>query len=267
MSTAGSDSKPVFDAAADAYDDHLVPAFFDEWAAYVTGLLGTPPPDGTVLDVGCGTGVLAPHLAAAGWPRIVGVDPSSGMLARARARGVTGAEWVEGTAESLPVGGGPVHALASNFALMFMPDPAGAVRAMAGAVRGGRPVVVCTWGSVQAIPGMGAICDALEQAGSREASALLRRAFSMGTREVLEQVATESGIPDARVHEHQVTARFPGVADLAQAYAGPLGLGDPARAPELETALNAHLGPFIQDGRVEFTMTGLVISGTGTGGD
>lgn len=264
MSTA--DSTPVFDAAADAYDDHLVPAFFDEWAAYVTGLLGIPPADGTVADVGCGTGVLAPHLAAAGWPHIVGVDPSAGMLARARARGVAGAEWVEGTAEALPLARGPVDALASNFALMFMPDPAAAVRAMARAVRDGGPVVVCTWGSVQAIPAMGAICDALEQAGGSDASALLRRAFSMGRRDVLEQVAGESGMPDARVEEHAVTARFPSVATLAEAYAGPLGLGDPARVPELEAALHTHLAAFIHDGGVKFTMTGLIMSGTGMGG-
>jgi len=258
MSTA--DSNPVFDAAADAYDDHLVPAFFDEWAADVTGLLDTPPAGGTVLGGGCGTGVLAPHLAAAGWPTIVGVDPSSGMLARARARGVAGAQWVEGTAESLPPEWVPAHALASNFALMFMPDPAGAVRAMARAVREGGPVVVCTWGDVDAIPGMGAICDALEASGGGEASALLRRAFSMGRPDILEQVVVGSGVPGAEVREHRVTARFPGVATLAGAYAGALGLGDPARAPELQAALEPRLAPFMRDGEVEFTMTGLFIS-------
>ena len=259
-------STPVFDAAADAYDTQLVPAFFDEWAAHVAGLLGKPPAGGTVLDVGCGTGVLAPHLAAAGWPRIIGVDPSSGMLARARARGVPGAEWVQGTAESLPVVDGGVHALASDFALMFMPQPAAAVRAMAAAVRPGGPVVVSTWGDVHAIPAMGAICDALEEMGGHDASALLRRAFSMGRREVMEQVARESGLPGARVDEHRVTARFPHLAALADIYAGPLGLGDMSRAGDLERALAPRLAPFIHDGEVEFTMTGLIISGIGTGG-
>ena len=60
-----ADSTSVFDAAAQAYDRDLVPAFFDEWAG---------------------------HVAAAGWARIVGVDPSAGMLAQARARAVPGAE-------------------------------------------------------------------------------------------------------------------------------------------------------------------------------
>lgn len=243
-----------------------MPAFFDEWAAHVAGLLGTPPAGGTVLDVGCGTGVLAPHLASAGWPRIIGVDPSAGMLARARARGVPGAEWVQGTAEALPVRDGTADALASDFALMFMPQPAVAVRAMAAAVRSGAPVVVCTWGGVDAIPAMGAICEGLQDLGGHDASALLRRAFSMGRREELEQVVAEAGLPGARVTEHRVTARFPGVDALAGTYAGPLGLADMARAGELERALAPRLAPFIHDGEVEFTMTGLIISGTGTGG-
>jgi SAM-dependent methyltransferase len=261
-----ADSNPVFDAAADAYDDHLVPAFFDEWAAHVTGLLGRPVDGGTVLDIGCGTGVLAPHLAAAGWRRIVGVDPSSGMLARARARGVVGAEWVQGTAADLPLEGGPADALASDFALMFMPDPAQAVRAMASAVRADGPVVVCTWGDLQAIPAMGAICDALQHVGGHEASALLRRAFSMGQPDELERVARDAGLPDAKVTLHDVTARFPGVGTLAQAYAGPLGLDDAGRTTDLEAAMEPRLAPFTRGGEVEFTLTGIIISGTGTAG-
>jgi len=264
VSDRGTDE--LFDAAADAYDDQLVPAFFDEWAAHVAGLLGPPPARGAVLDVGCGTGVLAPHLAAAGWSRIIGVDPSQGMLARARARGVPGAEWVEGTAEGLPLADGPVDALASDFALMFMPQPATAVRAMAAAVRGGGPVVVCTWGDLQDIPAMGAICEALEQVGGHEASALLRRAFSMGRREVLEQVVADAGLPGARVEAHRVTARFPDARALAGIYAGPLGLDDVSRTDALCRALDARLAPFIRDGQVGFAMTGLIIRATGTAG-
>lgn len=263
---SGESSTPVFDAAARAYDAQLVPAFFDEWAAHVAGLLGPPPAGGTVLDVGCGTGVLAPHLAEAGWRRIIGVDPSAGMLAQARARAVPGAKWVQGTAESLPVADGAVDALASDFALMFMPQPAAAVRAMAAAVRRGGPVVVCTWGGVDDIPAMGAICEGLQELGGHDASALLRRAFSMGRSEDLEQVARDAGLPGAQVTRHRVTARFPGLAALAGIYAGPLGLADMSRAGELERALAPRLAPFIHDGEVEFTMTGLIISGTGTGG-
>ena len=51
------------------------------------GMLGLRPGD-TVVDLGCGTGVNLPHLADAVSPggRVVGVDLSPGMLARARER-------------------------------------------------------------------------------------------------------------------------------------------------------------------------------------
>ena len=53
-------TQTIFDRAAEAYDAYLVPAFFDEWAGEVTRRLG--PQGDVVVDVGCGTGVLAPHL-------------------------------------------------------------------------------------------------------------------------------------------------------------------------------------------------------------
>jgi ubiquinone/menaquinone biosynthesis C-methylase UbiE len=55
----------------------------------------------TVIDVGCGTGLLTCELAAHGH-RTIGVDPSPAMLdvARARARGDQ-VEWIEGDARQL----------------------------------------------------------------------------------------------------------------------------------------------------------------------
>jgi hypothetical protein len=145
-------------------------------------------------------------------------------------------------------------------------DGGAALRAMASAVRADGPVVVCTWGDLQAIPAMGAICDALQHVGGHEASALLRRAFSMGQPDELERVARDAGLPDAKVTLHDVTARFPGVGTLAQAYAGPLGLDDAGRTTDLEAAMEPRLAPFTRGGEVEFTLTGIIISGTGTAG-
>jgi ubiquinone/menaquinone biosynthesis C-methylase UbiE len=53
----------------------------------VARVLRLIPPGATVLDAPCGTGKYFPLLVAAG-VRVGGVDQSTGMLARARARGI-----------------------------------------------------------------------------------------------------------------------------------------------------------------------------------
>lgn len=59
-----------------------------------------------VLDVGCGTGrftgLMAKHSAA----RVVGLDPSPAMLARARAKHPGGIDWLEARAEAIPLDNG-----------------------------------------------------------------------------------------------------------------------------------------------------------------
>src|SRR6186997_106124 len=65
--------------------------------------------DRPVLDVGCGTGHWTAIAAATGH-RAVGLDPSPGMLARARTQ-VPGADLVRGRAESLPFRGGTFGAV------------------------------------------------------------------------------------------------------------------------------------------------------------
>ena len=58
---------------------------------------------GAVLDVGCGTGMLACRIAAAGIV-VVGVDPAEGMLSVARSRsGAERVEWIHSKAEDLDV--------------------------------------------------------------------------------------------------------------------------------------------------------------------
>ena len=58
---------------------------------------------GAVLDVGCGTGMLACRIAAAGIV-VVGVDPAEGMLSVARSRsGAECVEWIHSKAEDLDV--------------------------------------------------------------------------------------------------------------------------------------------------------------------
>ncbi|HEV7465018.1 MAG TPA: class I SAM-dependent methyltransferase [Candidatus Dormibacteraeota bacterium] len=74
-----------------------------------------------VLDVGCGTGILAARIGEDGrGARVLGCDLSMGMLRRAAAR-VRGA-WVQGDALRLPLRDGALDAVVSTQAFHFLPD-------------------------------------------------------------------------------------------------------------------------------------------------
>jgi SAM-dependent methyltransferase len=78
----------------------------------------------TVVDVGCGTGLLAVELAGRGHS-VTGVDPSSGMLGVARARpGHEPVTWIRGDATALPAAGAELAIMTGHVAQVFLDDAA-----------------------------------------------------------------------------------------------------------------------------------------------
>ena len=83
--------------AAELYEARFVPAIFAEWAPLLADLAGVRRGQ-AVLDVACGTGIVARTVAdrLAGDGRVVGLDLNDAMLAVAR--GVRpDLEWRQGT--------------------------------------------------------------------------------------------------------------------------------------------------------------------------
>src|SRR5918994_1393549 len=79
-------------ASARRYDELHAPSYDEHWGdidpthrACVDRLVASTPDGGLVVDAACGTGKYWPQLLAAG-RRVLGVDQSAGMLARARAK-------------------------------------------------------------------------------------------------------------------------------------------------------------------------------------
>lgn len=99
--------------------ERLLPA-----AALAVEHAGARPGEG-VLDVGCGSGNAA-ILAAATGANVTGVDPAPRLLAVARDRAAAARyeiEFLEGTAEALPVPDASVDVLLSVFGVIFATDP------------------------------------------------------------------------------------------------------------------------------------------------
>ena len=117
-----SESWQVTTEAAEVYESCFVPAIFGAWAGRVADAAGITTGD-RVLDVGCGTGVLAREaLGRVGQEgQVVGLDLNEGMLAVA-ARTEPKIDWRQGDAASLPFEPASFDVVVSQFALMYFPD-------------------------------------------------------------------------------------------------------------------------------------------------
>jgi len=118
-------------------------------------------PDADVLDLGCGPGHLTRRLRELTAGRILGVDPSAGMVAEARRRfGGDGIDFAVGAAEHLPAADA-FDAIFCNSALQWFRDPARALRACAQALRAGGAIAVQAPAGREYCPNFLAAVDAL----------------------------------------------------------------------------------------------------------
>jgi len=107
-------------------------------AAEVLLALAPVGPTDDLLDVGCGTGALAALVRGRTSGRVVGVDPSAGMIEAARRDAPAGVELARHGAEELPFVA-EFDLVLSNSALQWFRDPALALARMGRALRpGGR---------------------------------------------------------------------------------------------------------------------------------
>ena len=92
-------------SAPELYERYLVPAIARLWAADLVER-AAPKPGERVLDIACGTGIVARFAAATiGTGHVVGLDINEGMLAVARSRSVGPGphiQWREASALDLP---------------------------------------------------------------------------------------------------------------------------------------------------------------------
>jgi SAM-dependent methyltransferase len=124
MTNADAATGQVIASAAEVYEQFFVPALFAQWPERVLDHAGVVGGD-DVLDVACGTGVVARAAAdrLRGHGSVSGVDVNDAMLAVAR-RSAAPVTWVPGRAEALPFPDGAFDRVVCQFGLMFFTDRA-----------------------------------------------------------------------------------------------------------------------------------------------
>jgi arsenite methyltransferase len=105
-----------------------------------------PEPGETIVDIGCGTGLLTLDLARAvgGTGNVIGIDPSAEMrsVCEKRCSDRTNVEIIEGTVESLPLEDNSVDGAVSLQVFEYVSDIAAALKEVSRVLRpGGRLVV------------------------------------------------------------------------------------------------------------------------------
>jgi SAM-dependent methyltransferase len=250
---------------AEVYEELFVPALFQQWGRVVAGAAGVGP-DQRVLDVACGTGVLA--LAAVELVgrqgAVVGLDRNPDMLRVAR-RKSDRAEWREGRAEALPFPDASFDAAASQFGLMFFEDRARALSEMMRVLRPGGRLAVAVCDALERSPGYATLAALLERLFGERIANAFRAPFALGDERVLLSLCAEAGIAGASVRRHDGTVRFASInAMISTERACVMTLGgllDDRQFARLLDEAQSALAPFARDGgNVAFQMPALIIT-------
>jgi SAM-dependent methyltransferase len=204
-------------AAATAYEDFFVPAMFGEWAPRVADA-GCIEAGARVLDVACGTGVVAREAARRVGPegKVVGLDANPGMLAVA-ARLAPSLAWQQGDAHELPFESGSFDVVVSQFGLMFFADRVRALREMLRVVAPGGRIAVCVWDALENAPAYALEVELLEQYAGKAAANALRAPFVLGDRQEVERLFELAGAASIAAKTVAGTGRFPSARAMLEA--------------------------------------------------
>jgi ubiquinone/menaquinone biosynthesis C-methylase UbiE len=266
-------------SSSDAYEAYLVPTIFEPWAKLLVERVD-PRPGERLLDVACGTGVVAriaaPRVRPAG--TVTGVDVNPGMLATARraagedqadeADEADGAiEWREADALDLPFPDASFDAVVCQQALQFVSDRAAMVREMRRVLAAGGRVALSVWRGLEHNQGFARLAQVLDHRSAR-AGEIMRSPFTFDDQDEIRQLFTGAGFEDVRVLIEALVCRFPSPAELlryealSSPLAEPLGQLDTVDRAGLTAEVDDALAPYVDDDGLAIVMESHVVIAT-----
>ena len=250
---------------AQVYEEFFVPALFQQWGGILADIARVAPGH-RVLDVACGTGVLARAAAERVGPggAVTGLDPNDEMLAVARGKGAR-VEWRNGHAESLPFADASFDRVASQFGLMFFADKAAGLGEMMRVLRPGGRLAVAVCDALDHSPGYAVLAELLQRLFGATVADAFRAPFALGEPKQLRLLCEQAGIRNGQVARADGTVRFKSIQQLVASERACVwtlgGLLDDGQFDRLLEEAEESLQPFVTgDGTVAFEMPVLVIT-------
>lgn len=246
--------------SAEAYERYLVPKLFAPWAKHLIQATGVRPGE-RVLDVACGTGIVArsvvPYVGEQG--QIAGLDRNAAMLevAKTTTNGYRPAiEWRQGNAEQLPYADGSFDVVFCQQALQFFEQPLQALAEMRRVlVRDGR-AALSVWRPVEQNPAFAILVDVLERHVGRAAARIMQSPFPAWSGDHLRDLVQRAGFGSVHLTIGLGGARYASTRDFlleemhSSPLAGPLGQLAEAAFEALHDDLHAALAPYRDDAGV-----------------
>jgi ubiquinone/menaquinone biosynthesis C-methylase UbiE len=203
-------------SAAELYQRYLVPAITTKWAEDLVNRV-QPRAEEAVLDVACGTGVVA-RLAARTRATVTGLDLNKGMLAVARDVASEGSpiEWIEGSALDLPFPADRFDVVLCQLGLQFFPDQGRALREMRRVLRSIGRAALSVYSPIERTPGAYAFVLALDDVLGADASRIKRGEHSFTDGAQLETLLKDTGFSAVDVRTVVQEIAFPSVLDYVR---------------------------------------------------
>jgi ubiquinone/menaquinone biosynthesis C-methylase UbiE len=180
--------------AAELYESAFVPAFFAQWAPILCEVAGVAPPR-SVLDVACGTGIVARTAAELLGPdsTVVGVDINEAMLTVA-GRVRPDIDWRQGDATMLPFADESFDTVLCQMAMMFFADRQAAVSEMARVATSDGTVAVVVPAALETQAAFRPFVELATRVAGPEAKSLLTTYFVCGDLDELTALFEDAGL-------------------------------------------------------------------------
>jgi ubiquinone/menaquinone biosynthesis C-methylase UbiE len=199
--------------AAELYERYLVPAITGVWAADLVRRAALQPGE-CVLDVACGTGIVA-RLAAepvGAQGAVVGLDLNTAMLAVARALPPPpGApiSWTEASVLAMPFPDATFDVVLCQLGLQFFPDRPQALQEMRRVLVPSGRVLLSVFGPLAHNPAPRALAEALERHLGAHASAIKRAEHDLDEPAELDVLMAGTGFAEVTIETTTKQIHFP----------------------------------------------------------